>query len=204
MKYLLIFLPFLAFGQNCPDDFWKQAVLAGEQTIEIQLRKGQGYKPVIIERNDTTKVETWVLTKKTTANPVVTSEIIDDANALVKYTSTWHPFTGSPYNAGTARYTLSTGATATLSFTGNRVEYWAEKRFNHGTAGVKIDSQPEVLVSLYHPKRTNESEMIFGIDLPQGPHTITVRMAGQKDAPTTEANKETNIILDYFKVFKAQ
>src|SRR5688572_27816028 len=76
--------------------------------------------------------------------PTTTETVVDDRNPLIKYNPAWSPFTGTVYQDGTAQYTATLNATATLQFTGNRIEYWAEKRMNHGIAGIKIDNEPEI------------------------------------------------------------
>jgi hypothetical protein len=228
---LLLLLPFLAFSQNCPDDFWKQAQLVGKGKTEFTLEKGQAFKPLIYERGDTTVRKTYIITEKVETAPVVVSQTIDDSNTLIKYNPAWSAFTGSVYQDGTARYTVTIGATATLSFTGNRVEYWAEKRFNHGKAEVSIVRNDGAIttpittpittkeVDLYEKRMDNVKALLFdsGV-LPQASYTVTIKMTGNKNsawqtdypAGTAAQNdlrakaSENNIILDYFKVYRAQ
>jgi hypothetical protein len=244
MKILLtlfLFLPFLAFSQISPikDALLVQpyyGVLAEskpDQEYKIPFRKGVVYKEIVIHLTgiDTTAEYEmfYSISKKVTAPPPVQTveQIIDDSNTLIKYNPAWSPFTGSVYQDGGARYTVTVGATATLSFTGNRVEYWAEKRFNHGKAEVSIVRNDGTTttpittkeVDLYDKRTDNVKALLFdsGV-LPQASYTVTIKMTGNKNtawqtdypAGTAAQNdlrakaSENNIILDYLKVYRAQ
>jgi transglutaminase-like putative cysteine protease len=245
MKYILIFLPFLAFSQISPI---KDALLVNpyygvlaeskpDQQYKIPFRKGVVYKEIVIHLTDIDTAAEYemfyFISKKVNVPPPVQTveQIIDDSNTLIKYNPAWVPFTGSVYQDGTARYTVTIGATATLSFTGNRVEYWAEKRFNHGKAEVSIVRNDGAIttpittpittkeVDLYEKRMDNVKALLFdsGV-LPQASYTVTIKMTGNKNeawktdypAGTAAQNdlrakaSENNIILDYIKVYRAQ
>jgi hypothetical protein len=190
---LFLFLPFLAFSQNCPDDFWKQAVLAGQTTVEIQLVKGQAYKPVIIERADTNIVETWVLTKKVVSAPVIVEQIVDGELATFSSNWTYHGSTiATGWHANTISFSNVAGSTVTYSFTGRKIEVYGETLPGHGTGTIKIDNEPEVTVSFKSATKVLPAKIFEKSWATDGPHTITVKV-------TTGY-----VLADYFKVYRAQ
>src|SRR5688572_25297954 len=163
--------------------YGKLAEIKPDIQFAIPFDKKEAYKEIVFHRTqyDTAaEYELLVTLKKkgTVAqpDPVITETVVDDRNPLIKYNPAWVPFTGTVYQDGTAQYTTTVNATATLQFTGNRIEYWAEERMNHGIAGIKIDNEPEIEVDLYDKQTTTAKSMIYAKDLPQGSHTITIRM----------------------------
>lgn len=227
MKLLiLLFLPFLAFSQNCPDDFWKQAVLAGQTTVEIQLVKGQAYKPVIIERADTNTVETWVLIPKSKLMQFLEEncdtppkpDIVTNIDNVVsdtrnKYTGTWeHPSATtwlSTFYEKTGSYTFTNGSYLETTFDGYKIEWYTERKSDKGIAGISIANLvgtnwvygDEVELDLYATTTANNSQLAWTIsELTNGPHKIKIRYTGKKNP----AALVPTIIHDYFKTFKAQ
>lgn len=224
IKYILCFLPILAFGQ-APSPisnshiivypgYGKLAEIKPDVEYKVPFAKKEDYKDIVFHRSGYDTAAEYelffTLKKKTTTTPVIVPEIVDDRNALIKYAPAWVPYTGSVYQDGTAQYTTTTGATATMTFTGNRVEYHAEKRFNHGIAEVSIVKHEGTstvaistnkVVDLYNARRDNAREMVFDSGpLTNGQYTITIRMTGTKNPLATE----TNIIIDYLKFYKVQ
>lgn len=218
MKILILcFLPILAFAQDKVMRVYKNdadslILVKYPQSKTIKATDGMVYKWKVPEPDTARFFESAtgeILEATTTFRKIGTTQpppqtveqIVDDRNALIKYAPAWVPYTGSIYQDGTAQYTTTKDATATMTFTGNRVEYHAEKRFNHGIAGVKIDGGTEVMVDLYDPRRDNVKAMLFDSGpLTNGLHTITIRMTGTKNPLATE----TNIIIDYLKFYKVQ
>lgn len=197
IKYILFFFPVLAYSQNCPDDFWKQAVLAGQTTVEIQLVKGQAYKPVIIERADTNTVETWVLTKKvTTPEPVIVSQTIDAADNVpqVTFSGSWTkgPTGASGWYNNTIAFSNVAGSSLTYTFGGRKIEFYAETLPGHGSGTIKVDNEPEVTVSFKSATKVLPAKIFEKSWATDGPHTITVKV-------TTGY-----VLADYFKVYRAQ
>src|SRR5688572_4872334 len=187
--------------------YGKLAEIKPDIQFAIPFDKKEAYKEIVFHRTqyDTAaEYELLVTLKKkgTVAqpDPVIVETVVDDRNPLIKYNPAWSPFTGTVYQDGTAQYTTALNATAILQFTGIRIEYWAEKRFNHGIAAVKIDNGPEVMVDLYNPRTTNVKEMVFSQNLTQGPHTFLIRMTGNKNP----AASENNIVLDYLKYYSVK
>jgi hypothetical protein len=122
--------------------------------------------------------------------------------------SKWVHFKGNPWNEihndKTATFGYAKDSYLQVSWTGHKIEWYAEKARNHGIAAVSIDGGPDVIVDLYKNTTANGSELVF--TWPQTPpaaptngtHTIRIKVTGTKNALATE----TNVSHDYLKVFK--
>lgn len=144
----------------------------------------------------------FTLKKKTGATPVL-KEVIDNTaityspastvtNPAPEIITTWNHFSGNvaPNPAWLNTFVLKTGSfskisgsTAVIKFNGNKIELLGEKTDNKGKATFKIDSGPESAeVDLYAATGTNNSQVIFEAkDLPDGQHTLTVKVTGTKN-----------------------
>jgi hypothetical protein len=121
-------------------------------------------------------------------------------------TGGWNHFKGQTWNAPHHNNTFSfvdnvAGAYVELEFTGYRVEWFSEKRINHGIVTVQIDGGSPQDVDLYDATDTNNSKKVFtSVDLPNAVHKIRVMYTGRKNTNATQ----TNIGHDYFVVYKKQ
>lgn len=204
MKTLLLILLPLTCSSQCPDDFWSNAVLVHDTPLEIQVGPGVAYRSIVIERSDTTKTETWIIQKKGTASPpLVLKESINDHDARVTYSGVWskaanQPWTQSFLNKDVS-YTYAVNASATLTFTGKKVEVIAELRSNHGVAKIEVRQGTTVVDSqntdMYKATDVNAPTTIYSKELPQGTYQITVSLA------SVSAGRDS-MVLDGFKVFE--
>jgi len=121
-------------------------------------------------------------------------------------TNGWNHFKGQQWNEPHHNQTLSfvdyvAGAYVELKFTGYRVEWWSEKRVNHGIVTVQIDGGSPQDVDLYDAREDNNSLKVFtSVDLPNVEHTIRVMYTGRKNT----AASQTNVGHDYFVTYKKQ
>jgi hypothetical protein len=99
---------------------------------------------------------------------------------------------------------LQTDGWIDIEFGGYKIEYWAEKFESYGIAGVSIDKGPEVMVDLYSPQETNNSQLVFVADsLDQSKtHTIRVRYTAQRNPNSNSQNARIN--LDKFTYYFRQ
>lgn len=146
----------------------------------------------------------FTLKKKsgTTPGPVL-KEVIDNTaityspastvtNPAPEILTTWNHFNGNvapnptwlnTFVLKTGSFSKITGSTAVIKFTGNKIELLGEKTNNKGKATFKIDNGPESPEEdLYAATGTNNSQVIFEASgLPDGQHTLTVKVAGTKN-----------------------
>lgn len=140
--------------------------------------------------------------------PDLITDIDDKASdTRNKYTLVWTPSVNAPWNANhfdkTASYTLVKDGALETTFDGYKVEWFTEKRFNHGIAAVSIDGGPEVMVDLYDARTDNPSLKVWTSPvLTSGIHKIKIRCTLTKS--NTSTGTDTNIIHDYFRTYKKQ
>lgn len=186
---------------------WK---IPGDTAYYFQPIQGKTIEATITFKEITTEPPPPVL-KETLDN---TAGVYKDAagtviNAAtnVYNTSTWNNFSQavSPFPSWcavfhntTASFAYVANYTATFTFTGRRVELWGEKTDNKGIVAIKIDNGAETNVDLYANTATNNTQVIFTADVPQGTHTLTVRITGQKNP----AALQTNLLIDRVRVFE--
>lgn len=105
--------------------------------------------------------------------------------------------TGDPYFNKTLSFSNVANNSATVSFSGNKVELYSAKASHHGIVAVSIDNGPETMVDLYSSTRQNFVLVYGSAVLSQGTHTIKMRVTGKKNSAATGAYT----ILDYMKVY---
>ena len=118
----------------------------------------------------------------------------------------WNHFKGQSWNEPHYNKTLSfvdnvAGAYVELTYTGYRVEWWSEKRLNHGIVTIQIDGGSPQDVDLNDPTDKNNSVKVYtSADLSNVQHKIRVMYTGRKNS----AASSTNVGHDYFVTYKKQ
>ncbi len=108
---------------------------------------------------------------------------IDDASSTIDYTGTWGHGTGEAgLYAGTNSYSDTTGATATVTFTGTRVTLRGVTAPNHGIAAVSVDGGAETTVDQYAATRTGDVALWTSPPLASGEHTLRIRVTGDANS----------------------
>ncbi|WP_276373408.1 Ig-like domain-containing protein [Chryseolinea sp. H1M3-3] len=102
-----------------------------------------------------------------------------------------------PYFNKTLSFSNAANNYATVTFTGTKVEMYTAKASHHGIVAVSVDNGPETNVDLYSATRQNFVLVYGSAVLPQGTHTIKMRVTGNKNAAANGAYT----ILDYIKVY---
>jgi hypothetical protein len=122
-----------------------------------------------------------------------------------KYILAWSNVSGATWNANhfgkSASFTSVKDGALETTFDGYKVEWFTEKRINHGIAAVSIDGGTEVMIDLYDPRTDNNKVKVWtSPTLTNGTHKIKIRCTLTKNTLATD----TNIIHDFFKVYKKQ
>jgi SpoIID/LytB domain protein len=105
--------------------------------------------------------------------------------AAVKYSSGWATSTLAGLSGGTHAFSHVTSATATFTFTGTRARWIGKRASNYGKAWVSVDGAAPVLVDLYSATTRNQQRLFESASLSAGTHTLTIRVAGTKNAKAT-------------------
>ena len=90
---------------------------------------------------------------------------------------------------------LQTDGWVDFTFTGFKIEYYAELFESYGIAGVSVDGGPETMVDLYAPQETNNSSAVFVKDSLENnvSHTIRVRYTKQRNPNSNSQNARINL-----------
>lgn len=225
-KYILAFLPLLSLAQT--KVFRASDVIEYNATKEIPVFDGMVIKwrlpdmdtarfLKVVDNGEYEVTTTVRLIPKT--KPDIPTVIDDKPQTANAYSAGWTHAANNDWNVNhndkTISYTLTKDNILTTAFTGYRVEWWTEKRLNHGTAAVSIDGGQEVEVDLYEKTEENKTSLVWtSPPLTNGPHTIRVRMTGDKnpawntDYPVGHSKRfeaqGNNITHDFFRVVRAQ
>jgi beta-glucanase (GH16 family) len=119
---------------------------------------------------------------------------LNDTDGAIDYSSGWGTYAG---NAGYLRdehFSETTGAAATLSFTGTKARFHGFKRNDLGHAEILIDGVSQGMLDCYQDRAEYDVLLYETPDLAYGDHTLTVRVAGSKNPVSTG----TEVIVDAF------
>ena len=105
--------------------------------------------------------------------PELTYHLVDDRDASLIYSGTWHNDSSSTFLNGTARYTSDTNASVSFTFTGTAIQWYGQNDTNFGTAKVYIDGILAETVNVNGPM-ISQKLLFSRTGLPAGEHTILV------------------------------
>lgn len=118
-----------------------------------------------------------------------TTEKIDGEKA--SFSANWSNHSpNANWSGGTIAFSNAAGSTATYTFTGTKVELWAERLASHGTGTIKIDTSAEVPVAFNTTPLGLPVKIYESATLPLGSHTIVLKCVSGY------------VLLDYFIVHK--
>jgi stage II sporulation protein D len=109
----------------------------------------------------------------------------EQTTATAKYSSGWKMSALAGSSGGTHAYSHVTSATVVFTFTGMRVRWIGKRAADYGKAWVSVDSSAAVLVDLYSAKALFQQRVFESPLLALGTHTLTIRVAGTKNAKAT-------------------
>lgn len=105
--------------------------------------------------------------------------------------------TADPYFQKTVSFSNIANEFVTVSFTGDKIEFYSAKASHHGIVGVSIDNGAERMVDLYSATRQSAQMVFTSGAIAQGTHTIKIRVTGTKNSAATG----TYAIVDYLKLY---
>ncbi|MFJ8448933.1 family 43 glycosylhydrolase [[Kitasatospora] papulosa] len=102
-------------------------------------------------------------------------------DGTVTYTGTWNSGAGCASQCfwSDDHWTDRAGNTATYTFTGTRIALMSVRDTGNGIAAVSIDGGPEQRLDYYGSPRTGETLQYLSPRLPNGRHTLRVRVTGE-------------------------
>lgn len=112
----------------------------------------------------------------------------EDNNAAIMYSGTWVKNQASAaYSGGTYAYSYTTGARASLTFSGTSIGIVGNKGPYYGQMKVSVDGGTPVLVETYQPELALQQTLYEVRDLQPGVHSVTVEVTGTKNASSSSA-----------------
>lgn len=106
-----------------------------------------------------------------------------NGDGTVEYTGTWNSGNGCNTQCfwGDDHWIDQADLTATFTFTGTRIALLSVKDTGNGIAAISVDGGPEQRVDFYGAIRTGETLQYFSPRLPDGRHTLRVRVTGERN-----------------------
>ncbi|QJD85178.1 DUF4082 domain-containing protein [Cohnella herbarum] len=102
-----------------------------------------------------------------------------ESNEVVR-TGTWSAEARASYVGGAALRSNAQGAKLSYSFQGPYLSLIASTGPDRGRIDVEIDGVAYPYVELYSPRTEYGKEFVLALDLPAGPHTVTLTVSGNK------------------------
>ena len=123
---------------------------------------------------------------------------VEESDPAVTLSGTWTASDpGFGWSGGAARESTSAGAKASLPFSGTSVTWFGRRGRTSGIALVSVDGAPATEVNLFaHPNDEIHSPAYTVTGLSDGPHTLTIEVAGRSDSQALG----TTVTVDAFDV----
>jgi hypothetical protein len=174
-----------ALNQYAPTLEWQKrwvyggSLTSGAHTLTLSHASGQVVDvDAIIVTGPPTATPTATATRTPTITPTpVGVGTYDDTDPAIHYTGTWNLFTGTgPYN-GTLHYSLTTGQSASFTFSGTGITLLYTGHTNRGVLNIAIDGTPVAALNQYATTLQWQRQWVYGGSLTPGAHTLTLSHA---------------------------
>src|ERR1043166_7962243 len=132
---------------------------------------------------------------------VATPGRVEETDAAVSLSpGDWSPTDENfAWSGGTAMQSKVIGATATFTFTGSSVRWIGGRNDQGGIALVSVDGGPAKRVDTFARPYEIHTPMITIDGLTAGPHTLTIKVTGEKN-PEAHADNQAIVMVDAFDV----
>ena len=106
--------------------------------------------------------------------------IYEDSDPKIEFNGAWSRGRFSGASNGSLIFSDQPGGRLRLAFIGSAIAYVYTRAANRGLAEISIDGRARPALSLYSRSTQWQAETVFS-DLGPGPHTIEIRVMGQKE-----------------------
>ncbi|AZZ56453.1 hypothetical protein [Rathayibacter iranicus] len=177
--------------------FSSGALPAGEHTVTV--RRGSTRNPAAT--GATLILDAFVVTDGATPVPPPTPSLpsagtYQNGAAEITTVGTWATLSSAADNGGSISYSSSTGASATLRFTGTQVSWVSRLTPSSGINEVLLDGVVVASVDRYSATNRFARTVWTSAALPAGEHTVTIRRGSTRNPAATGST----LILDAFVV----
>lgn len=164
---------------------WSKSGLSGDTTHTLVL-KVLGTRDAASSGKDVGVDAIDVLGTLVQAPPTLVWQRYQENAGVVAYSGSWTPRSTSLASGGRVVYSRSTSATATLTFTGNRVRWIGTRARAYGKALVSLDGGAPVSIDLYASTSRYQQTLWDSGAIAAGRHVLTIRPAGTRNASATD------------------
>jgi hypothetical protein len=130
-------------------------------------------------------------------SPAVGVGTYQDTSSSISFSGSWTSWADAAHSGASVRYANTTGASASLTFTGSSVALVYVAQFNTGIATVSIDGTPVDQLDTYSAAQQLQRQKTYTV--PAGMHTVSVAVSGNKNA----SSSGTYVVFDAFIVSAA-
>ncbi len=128
-----------------------------------------------------------------------TSALFEQNDGRISYAGRWVTGSGATHSGGSYAYSNTAGSTIELRFRGTSISWIGPKAASYGRAEVIVDGKSRGVVSQYASSASSQQTVWSISGLPEGEHTLVIRVTGTKDA----ASSGTVVVADAFLVGNA-
>ncbi len=125
-----------------------------------------------------------------------TSARFEQNDGRIAYSGRWVSGSGSAHSGGSYIYSNTTRSTIRLRFRGTSIAWIGPQAPSYGRAEVFVNGKTRGIVSQYAPSVSYQQTIWSISGLPEGEHTLLIRVLGTKEA----ASSGTVIVADAFDV----
>lgn len=161
------------------------------------------WSPTASDEGSTVVIFTATDTTLRQATCAITLEVSEEEPGVIQETdenivyspSCWFDLANAAFRGGNAKVSRKTNCTATLTFTGSKIEYYAAKARKAGKVDVLVDGTYQQTLDLYASSPEFQKRMYSRTFTSSGEHTITIKITGKKNALATDFFG----VIDFFK-----
>lgn len=121
-------------------------------------------------------------------------KIVDNLNSSISYIGTWNKEFNGIYKKGSIATSSTKNSSASLTFTGSKIEWISTYGKNHGKADVYLDGQKQTTCDLYAASSTKPCTVFSKSWSSAGTHTIVVVVSGSKNVKSTGTRVDLDAI----------
>ena len=155
---------------------------AGTVSIKQSLAHGSAFRYRMRASDANGNTSGWAY------GPTFSGARIQQTSTSVKFSGTWSNGSSSTYSGGTAKYTKSSGASVSYTFTGSSIGWVSSKSSARGSADVYIDGVLKATVSLYN-STYQAQRIVYAFNwASNGTHTIKIVNKGTSGRPRIDVD----------------
>lgn len=176
-------------GANAPNSKVRALIIQVPMSVEITPAEVGQLESLVTSISGTAPAETIVTNIDNVPDLILAGQLINT------YEPAWIHANVQGHFSNTISFSNEVGATLETKFSGQTIQWIAEKKSTHGIAEVYIDNVLQTKVDLYSPTEQKGVFLFSKSGLSPGIHTIKIRVTGTKRAESTG----TYIVHDRFK-----